>query len=1157
MNRILSTLLTMFVVTFAIANPVTPEQARNEVARFLSGSSRRSMPRNVEALRLVSTSYFQLQSEQLAPCYYVFNNGTDEGYVIAAADDRMPCVLGYADSGTFQADNLPENMQAWLGEYERQMEWLAAHPNDAAAPRQTVQGSAISPLLGQIEWNQGAPYNNFCPTSQGKNGVERCVTGCVATAMAQIMYYHQWPTGKTKGIPGYTTEELGLVIDSIPPTTINWANIQPKYPDAGSGQTQAQRDAVAQLMQLCGTALKMDYNLSENGGSSAATSMVAYALRTYFNYDDGTRYLDRSDYRQAAWNQLIYDELAAGRPVSYSGASSGGGHEFVIDGYDKDDFFHVNWGWGGSSNGYFLLSILDPGSNDGIGASSSSDGYSFRQEAVVGIQKSDGIPYQELVALSTYSISVTGESNLTRSSKSKDFNTRLAAEMRCYTQKVYTFNYGYGLFDSNDNFVAVASNTYDYTPTDVGWGYSARELDVRFGANIPNGTYRLKPISRKAGTSTWHANFGTDIYYVTAIINGNTATLQEPVVSLSGSLVTTGKTEAYSLMPMKATIKNNGTLINTEIFLLVDGEMVGGRYFEAEPGQTQTVQLSYKPEEAGTKTVSLALRKWNSDTKVYDYSPFITQTIDISPATAADLKITYNLPNATNNVVNDPYIQLKLGITNNGPTSYENTIRARIYQYEYGHPGSDTYWSIRNLHQDISLEQGKKTTIDFVFDNLEDDKYLIVVYYLSEGEWVQGLKTRSITVDTQGGEEAPIVVTVNNASRSYGEQNPLFTYSVSGGTLTGEPSISCSASATSPVGVYDIVASKGSITNANVTFVKGTLTVTKAPLTVKAQDATMTQGDALPSFKINYQGFKNGETESVLTRKPQATTTATPQSSPGTYPINVSGGEAQNYSFSYVPGTLTVTAIIPDGTNIVFADQLVKEICTDKWDANGDGELSRQEAAAVTDLGITFMLEDIEYFEELKYFTGLNEIGDLSFLGCEKLKSVTIPANVTTINALAFELCSSLPSVYIPENVNTIEEGAFAYCESLALVVLQKGVEKISSMAFLGCPSLNKVITYNPYPIAIDDYVFSLSDEEVVYPHATLFVPRGSKTKYLVANGWKNFYAIQELSEEAIPTVKLDADGDNCWYTLDGRKLQGKPTTRGIYLQNGRKILLK
>ena len=152
-----------------------------------------------------------------------------------------------------------------------------------------------------------------------------------------------------------------------------------------------------------------------------------------------------------------------------------------------------------------------------------------------------------------------------------------------------------------------------------------------------------------------------------------------------------------------------------------------------------------------------------------------------------------------------------------------------------------------------------------------------------------------------------VTVIAKSYSRQYGEANPAFEYTSSGAALSGTPSITCAATATSPVGEYDIVANKGTVTNHNLALVNGKLTVTKAPLTITAKNYAIKQGEALPTFEIEYSGFKNGEKSSVLATQPTITCSASSSSAPGTYDIVVSGADAANYSITYVKGTLTIT----------------------------------------------------------------------------------------------------------------------------------------------------------------------------------------------------------------------------------------------------------
>ena len=241
--------LMLFLSMVTMAGPVTPDEARQKISKFMS--PRRSSA-VLQDLRLVATSHYQERENVMAPSFYVFNVGEGQGYIIAGADDRIPAVLGYSGHGTFNPQNMPANMQAWLKGYNDQMEYLNRHP-EAAAPLKTVSGEPISPLI-QTNWDQGAPYNNLCPM----DGDNRSITGCVATAMAQIMYFWKYPAATVNVIPGYTSPKIGLQLPDIPAgTPIDWE----------AGENLAGEDAVAsQTIIITGIELLV----REMGGDSVS-----------------------------------------------------------------------------------------------------------------------------------------------------------------------------------------------------------------------------------------------------------------------------------------------------------------------------------------------------------------------------------------------------------------------------------------------------------------------------------------------------------------------------------------------------------------------------------------------------------------------------------------------------------------------------------------------------------------------------------------------------------------------------------------------------------------------------------------------------------------------------------------------------------------------
>lgn len=344
-----------------LAQHVSTELAKQKALTFLTQSGKSS------AKRSASNKAPRLMLANDRDEFYVFNDEANGGYVVVSGDERMPDVLGYSNTGHFDAEHIPCNMRAWLEDYANQVNYLRSHPEVQASRRTTTERNEISPLL-KCHFNQRKYYNDKCPLVDG----EHSVTGCTATAMAQIMYYYQWPKQTTDTIPGYTTKTKMIDIPAIPVTTIDWDNMQEQY-NSEEEYSDQQIDAISTLMLLCGTSTEMDYDL---GGSGAFLSAADIAFHKYFDYNDFTEYLNRKNLELEIWIQLLYDELSSGRPVLYEGYFydydlSLIGHAFVLDGY-KDGYFHVNWGWGDNSDEYYLLTDLNR--------------FNVDQAAVVGIQ---------------------------------------------------------------------------------------------------------------------------------------------------------------------------------------------------------------------------------------------------------------------------------------------------------------------------------------------------------------------------------------------------------------------------------------------------------------------------------------------------------------------------------------------------------------------------------------------------------------------------------------------------------------------------------------------------------------------------------------------------------------------------------------------------
>lgn len=376
----------------AIASPVTPEQA---LARVMEGAPSRIKASALQGARLAHT----VMSPASVPTIYIFNNPGKGGFIVASADDAVTPLLGYCDKGSFSADAIGPELEWWLGEYSRQIEAAALSPAAPfAAPPRREGREAIPPMI-KTEWDQIAPYNSQCPLS----GTERTWTGCVATSMAQVMNYWQYPE-RGKGTISYTIESLekkvSLNLDLKP---FAWDDMLPIY--LRDNYTEAQADAVAYLMKACGYSVKMEYSLDSSG---ALGMNVPRALTKYFGYDPGLLYTLRQYYSSTEWDEMMYTNLRDCGPVIYGGGSElGGGHSFICDGYDGEGYYHFNWGWSGMSDGYFALDALNPGALGSGGGT--GGGYNFSQDAIFGIRPATGNPGKEQPSFLTQTASLLGE----------------------------------------------------------------------------------------------------------------------------------------------------------------------------------------------------------------------------------------------------------------------------------------------------------------------------------------------------------------------------------------------------------------------------------------------------------------------------------------------------------------------------------------------------------------------------------------------------------------------------------------------------------------------------------------------------------------------------------------------------------------------------
>ena len=772
--RRLFVILSLFVAFVAMAGPVDKKQAMQEAAAFLKDhpltvdNKADGQAQTAESVRLTDVSATLPMGEK-AP-FYIINIGDQQGFVIVSGDDRTNPILGYSDEGAFDASRMPANMRYWLDCYAQQLNVLAEMDDTQAArvlraPRRDRVGThnSIAPLI-TTKWDQATPYWNECPqfmnSDDEADGYELAYTGCVATSMSQIMYFYKQPEATTVTIPSYTftygTELMGqygtATMEALEPTTFDWAHMRETYTGA---EPEEYTSAVAHLMFYVGCSVKMQYGVS---ASATYTDEIPEGFK-YFGY--GSKIAFRNDYDQESWNDLVYDELAAGRPMIYNGtAGSGGGHSFICDGFEYGDYFHINWGWGGMGNGFFQLSILNP-SASGIGGSSSSEGYNMKQNIIYNIipgtatppeQGQDEEPEEEPSLTVTAINGPTGYYAFERSSVSKPFIIYDSKRVKVsysdrnksgkkFKEALALFNPADGSFeklnDSEDLIYSEVTTSAMGSTTDFGMGMksnSTGNYGIQFGKGL-TGTYYIVPIYQLQGSSEWKLMNRADRYYIEVNMGAQYgAATNHPIVDLEVvGWEFTGGEKVGTKEQIHASITNKSDEHFFGDFYLSLGEQRLDDYsdytsvVEAEilAGETKTVTFNVTPANAGTQTVTVKL----IDAQYGGFNNLSKSgTVTIAESQETEMNLTVDIE-ATNAVENDDEnthgsiydssARFKATITNHSEGEYNKYVLAPLFivkRNEDGTIGSGSMVTYKQ--QTVSIPAGGSVTYYFDFDNL-------------------------------------------------------------------------------------------------------------------------------------------------------------------------------------------------------------------------------------------------------------------------------------------------------------------------------------------------------------------------------------------------------------------------------------------------------
>lgn len=799
----------------------------------------------------------------------------------------------------------------------------------------------------------------------------------------------------------------------------------------------------------------------------------------------------------------------------------------------------------------------------------------------------------------------------TPSKSSTRYNSGITIDGDC-TLKAIAYKDGYKTSD----VLTVKYTVVDITLTaDPAGGYVTKGTVVHLYSNKSNASirYTLNGSTPTLGDPIYKPTEGIVINQsctlkATAKINGkNNSIISTPVMEWkytisSGKLVLTATPSGGQVSKgsvVKLATKAEGTTVSADIYYTLNGttpSKSSTKYSSSGISINSDCTLKAIAYKSGYETSNIITSNYtikddvtltaNSYTRVYgDDNPAFEYTVSGGTITSGEPTITCS---ATKESPVGTYdIVINKGSVSNNNVKYEKgtltitkaplTIKADDKQVKQGETLPEftaTYSGFKNNETESVLAR-KPVFTCIATESSAPGNYEIVVSNADAENYSISYEKGTLTIT----DADLIILTAKSYSRVYGETNPELDYTVNGGVLQGTPDIACAVTKTSDVGTYDIIISRGSISNPNVQFVNGKLTVTAAPLTVSVGTYTMRQGDPMPQFAATYSGFRNNEAEEVLSVKPQFACEANENSAPGTYKINVSGAEAKNYAIEYVSGTLTIlSAVTTDEMTVstTTAGSLSTKIGNSMWKTIRSLTISGQVNG--TDIRLIRKMLKEGKLEELNLRdakivsggdsydiyglskTSENAIGESMFYDCRNLKKIILPSSTQRIESYAFFGCSGLKQIELPATCVTVGDYAIAFCDSLTSVTIPAGIMRIGESAFTYCTSLSTIYSEidNMNDIVSSDYFFSPFDG--IADDCLWHVPAGTKNAYTSLSWWgRSWGIIDDLnsSASAIEKVTANRSEKDVWYTLRGMKINGVPTIPGIYIHNGKKVVIR
>lgn len=767
----LSALLALSTVAFAA--PVGRQQAQQKAVAFLEKQNKSAQLSSSAPFRAKSAALTVEQSP-----YYIFNTEGNKGFIIVSGDDRTEEILGYSDAGSFDPENIPDGLQALLDAYEQEInelgdmevfEDVAAKSRKAMArPKQSVE--PFNPRT----WAQSKPHNGQLPTVNGS----RCSAGCVGVAMAEAIGCFSYPSS-VKAIGGYTCKS-GVVVSALSAGTIDWKNICDNYIDVTT--TTTQQNAVAKFFRYVTQSITTNYQAS---ASSCSASRIPSALKTYFNFESTVKQVYAANTTFEDFIDLVYNEVADHRPVIIDGHSiatkrnTAAGHSFVIDGYDKDDLFHVEWGWGGYCKGYYRLSVLAPYKN------ARNRCYVTYLSAIVGIQPKGhgGTVHQSEIEEQDRSLTLTSVSVPT--STSAVSSVTVSVGMQNKNDVANNYDHAVALYDSNYGFVKILKS---YTGAAFATDASKTSTYSVSFADVANGTYYLVPVSRVSNYATWHTDrcLSTNSCIKAVVTSKKAVCTNVPAFEVNSMEIDEADkgNAAGAPQEIKMNVTNNTfDVYQKQLYLFAGTQLIQCVEARIPMHCTEDVNFTFELETAGTYTLKVTTDVTGSNRIGSNLTLNVTSKAAVTYG--KKLAVTFVSDNLGNKTSTEGYLytdkyKITVNIKNNGSVTYNDYIRFAVTTTDKPY---STWHYTEKIHANIGV--GKTQTFTFETNELNP----IMTYYvrlISKGNSTVNIDNASACVNSSYSAYATNVYQIYTRGLAIKHKNG-YRYWTTDGEVIGKP----------------------------------------------------------------------------------------------------------------------------------------------------------------------------------------------------------------------------------------------------------------------------------------------------------------------------------------------------------------------------------